>query len=347
MSQLSFASDNCAPVPPQILEALARVNHGAMPSYGNDRETAAVEARLRALFGWPEARVFLVASGTAANALALSVLCPPYGTVFCSEKAHVHEDECNAPEFYTGGARLTLVRSGDVITPESLRAALAGEGNRGVHGPKPAALSVTNVTEMGNVYTLAELEALGAIAREAGLPVHLDGARLPMACAALDCSPRAMAEALGAEVVVFGGTKVGAMEVEAVVLRDGARAEEMAYRVKRGGHLHSKHRYMAAQMAALLEDDLWQDLARRANARGASLRAGIEALGVPVINQTQANMLFIRLTTRQHQALKAQGVVHFFDEGAPDETVPGRLVCDWSTTEAQVEGFLEALKAAL
>lgn len=344
---LSFASDNCAPVPQQILDAVARVNSGAMPSYGSDPETAAVEARFREIFDWPEARVFLVASGTAANALALSVLCPPYGTVFCSEVAHVHEDECNAPEFYTGGARLTLVRGGDVMTPEALRTALAAEGNRGVHGPKRAAVSVTNVTEMGNVYTLDELSALGAVAREHGLPVHLDGARLPMACEKLNCTPKAMAEALGAEVVVFGGTKVGAMDVEAIVLRDGSRADEMHYRIKRGGHLYSKGRYMAAQMAALLEDDLWHDLAARANARCAVLRAGIEDMGVEVINATHANMLFIRLPVRVHEALKARGVVHFFGTGAPEDVVAGRLVCDWSTSEEQVAGFLEALRAAL
>lgn len=344
---LSFASDNCAPVPPQILTALARVNQGAMPSYGSDPETAAVETRFREMFDWPEARVFLVASGTAANALALSVLCPPYGTVFCSEVAHVHEDECNAPEFYTGGARLTLVRGGDVMTPDALLAALGAEGNRGVHGPKRAAVSVTNVTEMGNVYTLDDLTALGAVARDHGLPVHLDGARLPMACEALDCTPKAMAEALGAEVVVFGGTKVGAMDVEAVVLRDGSRAEEMAYRIKRGGHLYSKGRYMAAQMAALLEDDLWHSLAARANARCGTLRAGLEAAGVEIINATSANMLFIRMPLRVHEALKAQGVVHFYGSGAPDDIVPGRLVCDWSTTEEQVANFLEALQGAL
>lgn len=341
---LSFASDNWGPVPEPVLQALARANADQSPSYGGDDLTASVRDRLRALFEAPEAGVFLVASGTAANALSLATLCPPWGTVFCSDVAHIHEDECNAPEFYTGGAKLTLVRGGDRMAPDALRAAIAGEGNRGVHGPARGPVSITNVGEAGNVYTLDEMAALCAVAKEHGLPVHLDGARFANACVRLGCSPAEMTWKIGVDIAVFGGTKNGLMDVEAVIVFDPARAQEFAYRAKRGGHLYSKHRYLAAQMAAYLEGDLWRDLARRANGACDRLRAGLEEIGVEVVNPTHANMLFIRLPVRVHEALRARGAVYHAGPGAPEDITTGRLVCDW-TAGARVPDFLDAVRA--
>lgn len=354
---MNFASDNASPVPTQVLDALARVNTGHAASYGGDAATAEVADRIRALFEAPNAAVYLVATGTAANALALSVLCPPFGTVFCSEHAHIHEDECNAPEFYTGGAKLTLVPDGDVMTPDALRTAIEGEGNRGVHGPQRGPLSITNVTEGGNLYTVAQMAALCAVAADYDLPVHLDGARFAAACVKLGCTPAEMSWRIGVDIAIFGGTKNGLMDAEAVVIFDPdapassgyTRAQEFELRVKRSGHLYSKHRYVAAQMLAYLENDLWRELALRANARCDTLGHGLRALGVEILNQTQANMLFFRAPLRVHEAVKSAGAVYHLmgtSPTEPDALATGRLVCSWCTEEADIAAFLEAMKEA-
>lgn len=344
---MDFASDNWAPVPDPVLHAVTKANAGPAASYGEDDWTAKAREGLRTLFEAPQAEVFLVASGTAANALSLATLCPPFGTVFCSEVAHVHEDECNAPEFYSGGAKLTLVRGGDRMTPGTLRAAIAAEGNRGVHGPARGPVSLTNVTEAGNLYSLDQMRDLCAVAREYGLPVHLDGARFANACVKLGCTPAEMSWKIGVDIAVFGGTKNGLMDVEAVIVFDPARAQEFAYRAKRGGHLYSKQRYLAAQMLAFLEDGLWRRCAGDANRACDRLRAGLEAAGVEVLNPTHANMLFINLPVRVHEALRARGAVYHFGTGAPDQLVSGRLVCDWSTGEDRVAAFLDAVRQEL
>lgn len=347
---MHFASDNSGPVPPQVLDALARANAGYAMAYGGDDLSASVADRIRALFEAPDAAVYLVPTGTAANSLALATLCQPFETVFCSELSHIHEDECNAPEFYTGGAKLTLVRGGDQMTPATLRAAIEGEETRGVHGPKRGAVSITNVTERGNVYTLDALRALTAVAQEFGLPVHLDGARFANACMRLGCSPAEMSWKSGVDIAVFGGTKNGLMGGEAVVIFDPARAMEFEYRRKRAAHLFSKHRYLAAQMDAYLTEDLWQDLAQRANAACDRLRAGIEAAGLLVETQNHANLLFFQAPRAVHRGLqKAGAVYHCWGslEGDDAEMVTGRLVCDWSTTNEAVDAFCTAVKAAI
>lgn len=355
---MNFASDNAGPVPDQVIAALVRANTGSAASYGADAVTAEVVDQVRTLFEAPKAAVYLIATGTAANALSLATLCTPFQTVFCSEVAHIHEDECNAPEFYTGGAKLTLVRSGDRMTPEALRNAIEGEGNRGVHGPQRGPVSITNVTEAGNVYTLDEMAALCAVAKEYGLPVHLDGARFANACVKLGCTPAEMTWKIGVDIAVFGGTKNGLMDAEAVVVFDPehpassgfTRAQEFELRVKRAGHLYSKHRYVAAQMQAYLQDDLWRDLATQANARCDRLAAGMRDLGLDIANQTQANMLFFWAPRRVHEAVMDAGAVYNLwgnaDPG-PDSMALARLVCSWSTKEAEIEGFLGAVRAAL
>lgn len=355
---MNFASDNAGPVPAQVLDALARANTGYAASYGGDDVTAEVADRVRTLFEAPQAAVYLLATGTAANSLALATLCPPFGTIFCSEHAHIHEDECNAPEFYTGGAKLTLVRTGDVMTPDALRTTIEGEGNRGVHGPQRGPVSITNVTEGGNVYSVDQVAALCDVAKAFDLPVHLDGARLANACVKLGCTPAEMTWKIGVGIAVFGGTKNGLMDAEAVVIFDPdtpassgyTRAQEFELRVKRAGHLYSKHRYVAAQMLAYLEDDLWHDLATRANARCEALAEGLTALGLEIVNSTRANMLFYRAPRRVHDAVKAAGAVYHLMGNAPagpEALAKGRLVCSWSTTEADVADFLAAVKAAL
>ncbi len=344
-----FASDNSGPVPPQVIDALARANTGHVSGYGADALSLSVADRLRDLFEAPDAAVYLVPTGTAANVLALALLCPPYGTVFASPVAHIHEDECNAPEFFTGGAKLTLVPGGDRMTPDALRRAIEGEQNRGVHGPKRGPVSITQLTERGNVYSMDELHALTAVAREYGLPVHLDGARFANAAVRLGVTPAQMSWKAGVDICVFGGTKNGLMGVEAVMIFDPARAEEFEYRRKRGAMLFSKHRYLAAQMDAYLAQDLWKDLALRANARCDQLVQGMKGLGVTVLNDTQGNMVFFDAPRRVHQALHEAGVAYNIWgalDGDPQETIMGRLVCDWSLEPAQVSLFLDHLGKA-
>ena len=347
-----FASDNSGPVPQAILDTLAEVNQGYTLGYGADPMMDEVRQRIRDLFEAPEAAVYLVATGTAANALALATLVEPFDAVFCSPVAHIEEDECNAPEFYMGGAKLTLVQGPDRMTPEGLTASIESQGNRGVHGPRRGAVSITQVTEMGNVYALDELRTLCNIAKSYDLPVHLDGARFANAAVALGCTPAEMSWKLGVDVAVFGGTKNGLMGVEAVVFFDPAKAWEFELRRKRGGHLFSKHRYLSAQMAAYLRDDLWKDLAQRANAKAAHLYDGIRKRNdVHIINDVTANMIFFQAPRAVHQSLQAAGAKYHVSggaltEGPADGLLTGRLVCDWSLPDTEIDRFVSLLTTA-
>jgi threonine aldolase len=341
-----FASDNSSGVPPEVLAALATANEGYAPSYGNDPVMTRVRDRLRDVFEAPEAAVYLVATGTAANALAMSLACPPWGAVFCHRFAHAAEDECGAPEFYTGGAKLVLVEGAHgKMTPETLAASLARTGASGVHGVQRGMLSITNVTEAGTVYSVAEVVALAALARARDLPVHMDGARFANALVATNASPAEMTWKAGVDILSFGGTKNGLMGVEAVILFDPAKAWEFELRRKRGGHLFSKHRYLSAQMDAYLQDDLWLRLARHANAMGARLSSGIASLpGGSLMHPVQANMMFAQVPQAAHDRATAAGAAYYqmphLGEGAC------RLVCSWSTTEPDVDHFLGLLAEA-
>ncbi|MCV3270610.1 threonine aldolase family protein [Roseobacter sinensis] len=340
-----FASDNAGPAHPNVMRHLERANAGYMASYGADPIMEQVRNQLREVFEAPEAAVYLVATGTAANALALACYTQPWQTVFCTHVAHIQEDECNAPEFYTGGAKLSLVEGGDKMTPDALRARIDAEERRGVHGPQRGPVSITQVTERGQVYTLDELRDLTEVARGFALPVHLDGARFANAQVALGCSPAEMTWKAGVDVVCFGGTKNGCLGVEAVIFFDPAKAWEFELRRKRAAHLFSKHRYLSAQMAGYLEGDTWLEAARAANGSCAQLAEGLRARTAEMIHPPQANMIFARFPRRIHQRLHDAGAVYYIWEGAlegddPDERLTARLVCDWSTEAAQIDLFL-------
>jgi threonine aldolase len=344
-----FASDNSGPVHPAILTALGDANGGFAMGYGADPQMETVRAQLREIFEAPQAAVYLVATGTAANALALATLSQPWQTVFCTPAAHIHQDECNAPEFYSGGAKLTLVGDGDRMTPQTLRAAIAAEETRGVHGPQRGPVSISQVTERGTVYGLDDLCALSAVARDHGLPVHMDGARFANALAALGCSPAEMSWRAGIDALSFGATKNGAMGVEAVIFFDPRHGWEFELRRKRGAHLFSKHRYLSAQMAAYLKDDLWRDSAARANANAARLVAGLRDAGAGFAHPPQANMVFVTLPRRTHRRLLDAGAVYHLWEGSlegddDDAPVTARLVCDWSVSEAAIDSFLALVR---
>ena len=356
-----FTSDNAAGCPPQVLAALSRANESRTPNYGKAGETAlnrtpdyasgygtdpwtaAVQTRLRQIFEAPEAVVHLVSTGTAANALALATICPPWASVFCHSEAHILVDECGAPEFFSHGARMVGV-AGDHgrIAPAALRDSLAAAG-QSLHNLQRGAVSLTNVTEAGSVYTPAQTAELAEIAREFCLPVHLDGARFCNAVAATGASPAALSWQAGVDVLSFGGTKNGLMGVEAVVFFNPAYAATFELRRKRGGHLLSKGRFLAAQMLAMLEGNLWQDWAAHANLMAARLAQGLASKGVVLTHPVEANILFVQWPAGVSAQLRAQGAM-FYDMPAPAGQEGARLVTSWSSKSDDIDTFVSLFK---
>ncbi|MFG1424544.1 threonine aldolase family protein [Roseixanthobacter glucoisosaccharinicivorans] len=350
---MEFASDNTAGVHPAIMAALAQANEGPAPSYGADPWSARAAQALRDVFE-TEARVFLVATGTAANALALSALTPAYGTVFCHRDSHLNTDECGAPEFFTGGAKLTTLEGfGGKLSVDEIERSRR-DFKRGFHQQMPAAVSITQASELGLVYTAEEVGEIGAYCRAHGLTLHMDGARFANALAASNASPAELTWKAGVDVMSFGATKNGAMGVEAVVIFDPALADHFDYRVKRGAHVISKGRFLGAQMAAYLEDGLWLETARHANAMAARLAAGLAGVpGVALPLPTQANEVFAILPRPLHDALQAAGA-HYYEwprlaSGlAPIEADRAfvRLVCSFRTESAEVDRLVASAHAA-
>ncbi len=340
----NFASDNVAGALPEVIAAVTDAAQADAMPYGNDPWTERVTARLRGLFE-SDLWAFPVATGTAANALALSAVCPPFGTVFCHALSHATTDECGAPEFYTGGAKLTLVDGPDGrIDPVALAAAIAVARPHGVHNMPPAAVTVTQASEAGTVYAADHLEAIAAIAKENGLVLHMDGARFGNALAALDVSAADATWRRGVDVLSFGATKGGAMAAEAVVFFREELAAAFGERRKRGGHLLSKMRFVSAQLDGYLSGDAWLRAARAANAGAARLAAGLAATdGVALVREPEANIVFAQLPLPVLDALEADGFGFYRagDEGSV------RLVVPWSVTEADVDGFVAAVRGHL
>ena len=333
---MRFFSDNAAAACPEVLAALHEANR-LDTAYDGDAWSRRLNGAFSALFG-TEVEALWVATGTAANSLALAALCPPYGSVLCHRDAHIQTDECGAPEFYTLGAKLLLGDGpGAKLTPATVEAMLATVRND-VHQVQPHALSITNATEYGCVYTPEETAALGALARARGLRFHLDGARFANAVASLGCSPAELSWRAGVDALSFGFTKNGGLSAECLVFFDRALAEATHYRRKRAGHLLSKGRYLAAQLLAMLKDDLWLRNARAANdaARRLAEAAGTDRLVHPV----QANEVFIRVSAAEAAALRGLGF-DFYDWG-PGEA---RLVTSWDSDPAQVDALAAAIRA--
>ncbi len=347
---MNFASDNAGPAAPEIMAAVAAANDGYAMPYGADVFMERATEKLRALFEAPEASVHLVGTGTAANALALSVMAAPWQTVFCHEHAHIAVDECGAPEFFSGGAKLSLIAGDDgKLTPEALSAAIEKTGQKDVHSVQRGPVSLTQVTEAGTVYTLGELEALSEVAKGFDLPVHLDGARFANACAALGCSPAEMTWKAGIDMVSFGGTKNGCLGVEAVISFDPGQAWEFELRRKRGGHLFSKHKYLSAQMEAYVTDGLWLHLAEQANAACARLAEGLAHIqGARFAHTPEANIIYADLPRAAHARAFAAGAEYYLYgpdtslEGPGDTPIRCRLVCDWSCSDEKIAAILAA-----
>lgn len=346
---MNFKSDNTAPAAPEILAALARANEGVASSYGDDRITESLKAKLSALFE-KDVAVLPVATGTAANALALATLTPHYGAIFCHEGAHIHVDECGAPEFYTQGAKLVPLKGAHgKVSPEAVKSALAHHQRGVVHHAQPATISITQATELGTSYTPAEIGALAALAKNERLNLHVDGARFANAIVHLKCTPAEATWKAGVDALSFGFTKNGAIAAEAVVFFDPARVADIEYRRKRAGHLFSKMRYLSAQIDAMLEGNLWLKLAARANAAATRLAEGLRAIpGLSLEHPVEANELFVRLPSiAAMKAIEAAGA-KFYEWEPPTAGRPLiRLVCAYSTAEAEVDAFLAAARKAV
>ena len=340
----NFASDNVAGALPEVIAAVSEAAAVSAMPYGDDPWTGRVSQKLRDIFE-TELWAFPVATGTAANALALSAVCPPFGTVFCHPLSHINTDECGAPEFYTGGAKLTLVEGPDAkLDPAALDAAIAAARPHGVHNMPPAAVSITQETEAGAVYAHGEVDAIAEVAQRHGLVLHMDGARFSCALAALDCTPAEATWKRGVDVLSFGATKGGAMAAEAVIFFREDFAAAFGERRKRGGHLLSKMRFVSAQLDGYLTDDAWLRAARHANGGAARLAAGLAALdGAELVRPVEANIVFARLPLAALDGLEADG--HRFYRVGDDGTI--RLVVSWSTPDDEIGGFLAAVADAV
>jgi threonine aldolase len=331
---MRFFSDNAAAACPEVMAALAAANR-LDTAYDGDALSKRLDGAMSDLFG-TEARALWVSTGTAANSLALAALCPPHGSIVCHRDAHIQNDECGAPEFYTHGAKLLLAEGeGAKVTPETVRALLATVRDD-VHQVQPAALSITNATEYGLVYSPDEVAALGELARERRLGFHMDGARFANAVARLGCHPGDLTWRAGVDALSFGFVKNGGMSAEMLVFFRPELAAATLYRRKRAGHLLSKGRYLAAQVLAMLENDVWLRNARAANDSAARLAAAAPGrLVLPV----EANELFLRVTPEEAAALRARGF-DFYDWG-PGEA---RLVTSWDSDPAQVDALAQAIR---
>lgn len=336
---MNLRSDNEAPAAPQILQALIAANAGHAHAYGRDGWSAQLNARFSEVFETDTA-VFPVATGTAANALAVAQTCPPYGAVFCHETAHLNVDECGAPEFYAHGAKLiALPGAHGKLAPAAIRNAIEWLGED-VHQPQPALLSLTQATECGTVYSRAEIEALGALARSLGLRCHLDGARFANALVATGATPAELTWRAGIDLMSFGATKNGALGAEALLFFDRALAAGFARRRMQAGHLLSKQRYVSAQLLACLDQDLWLVTARQANEAARRIGAALEAHSrATVIHPVEINQVFVRLEPELDAELRAAGIEYLSWPGEPDLY---RLVAPYNLERHQLERF-EAL----
>lgn len=346
-----FASDNWAGAHPKVAAALSANAAGFDAAYGNGGIDQSIGKRFNEVFE-REVAVFFVATGTAANALSLASVNRPGGIAFCHREAHMIEDECGAPEYLTGGARLHPV-DGPLgkMTTENLEAALSRFEPEFVHAGQPMAVSLTQATEVGTVYSLDEIEALAAIAKKRGLPVHMDGARFANALVALDATPAEMTWKRGIDIVSFGGTKNGCWCAEAVILFDTSKAREFGFLRKRAAQLFSKSRFIATQFDAYLENGHWLDTARHANAMAAQLAQAIDASATSRLGwKPQANELFPVIRKDTVEKLTAAGAVFYpwnppsgFAGGiGPDETMC-RLVTSFATTQDEVDRFGELI----
>lgn len=348
---MNFGSDNWAGAAPAVMSALSRHNDGYAPGYGSDPLTEAVSNTFNEIFE-REVAVFYVATGTAANALALASYGKPGGAIFCHKDAHIQVDECNSPEFMTSGGKLIgMSGANGKITAAGLKEAMASVPGGVVHHGQVASVSISQATESGTVYTLDEIASLKDVAAGRSVPLHMDGARFANALVTLDCTPAEMTWKSGVDVLSFGATKNGCWCAEAVVFFDPDAAKGFEYFRKRGGHLFSKSRFVSAQFDGYFEDDNWLKTARHANEMADRLAKGIQRVGGRTAWAVEANEVFPILKRSQFDGLVAAGAKIYEwpaddlgDNVAPqDDDVSFRMVCSFATMEQDVDRFLETL----
>ncbi|GBQ11767.1 L-threonine aldolase [Swaminathania salitolerans LMG 21291] len=335
-----FASDNYAGICPEVWEGMRKANEGSVPAYGDDPWTNGAAEAFRTLFG-TACEVFFVFNGTAANSLALAALCQSYNSVVCSAYAHVETDECGAPEFFSNGSKLLVARNDQAkLRPDDIRALATCRSD--IHYPKPKAVTITQPTETGEVYTLDEIREIAATCRALGLRLHMDGARFANACAALGCSPAEMTWQAGVDVLCFGGTKNGMGVGEAILFFDPALAEGFDYRCKQAGQLASKMRFISAPWIGLLETGAWLRNGAHGNGCAKALARRVAALpGVSLMFPVEANAVFLTAPVSVLDGLRARGwrFYTFIGGGA-------RFMFAWDADPARVEqlaGDIEAL----
>jgi threonine aldolase len=337
---IDFRSDNTGRAAPQILDALLRANHDTALGYGADDWTAAMQQRFADLFEMP-VRVFPVATGTAANALSLAAIAPSWGLAYCSEIAHINTSEANAAGFFGGGLKLVPVpgahgRIAAAALAGTLATTMPGQLHRGV----PAAVSLTQATDLGAVYTVDEIRAVTEVARGRGLRVHMDGARFANAVVRLGCAPAELTWRAGVDILSFGATKNGGALCDAIVVFVPELAESLAIQLRRAGQVWSKMRFASAQLIAYVENGLWLDMARAANAIAARIAAGLPDLaGVRLLAPVEANEIFLEMPGESMDALERDGIQFY---RRPNNIA--RFVCRFDTTEAAAAAFIAALR---
>lgn len=343
--RMNFASDNHYGASAEILGALSAIGAAPDAAYGDDAVTRRVRARLCDIFE-RDVAAYPVINGTTANSLSLATLVPPHGAILCHAEAHIAVDECGAPEFFTHGAKLVPIEGADgKIAPAAIEQSLRHFQKGFVHHAQPAAISLTQATELGTAYTPAELEAICGVARHHGMKVHMDGARFANALIGLGCTPAEMTWKSGVDVLSFGATKNGALAAEAVIFFDPADARDFEYRRKKSGHLISKMRFVSAQLEAYLANDHWLANARRANGLAQRLAQGLAQVdGIEIAHPVSANAVFASMSAARAQKLRDAGA-KFYDWGAPKGgRVLARLMLSFATPDEAVAKLIEAAK---
>jgi threonine aldolase len=347
-----LASDNGTGASEQVLSALNEAMRAKpMPSYGGDELTKKLEEKFTELFEH-EVEIFLLTSGTAANALALAQISPPWGAILAHEEAHIVTSECGAPEFFSGARVVGLQGSDAKVTPQALQGAIDFLRIEDPHGLQPAALSLTNLSEAGTLYRPEEIKSLSALAHQTGMKVHLDGARFANAIAALKCKPAELSWRAGVDVMSLGATKNGAIAAEAIIFFDRKLAKDFKFRRMRAGHLISKHRFIAAQFLGWLENDHWLELATHANIMAQQLAKGLAVKGISLAFPCEGNEVFAYLPHVLDASLRERGAVFYpwtsrsMSAKQPEGTVLSRFVCAFSTKQSDIDGFLQLINTA-
>lgn len=336
---LEFRSDNCGRVAPEIIEAISRANHGSAIGYGADDLTLQLNMRLSEIFE-TQVRVFPIPTGTGANALALASVGTPFGAVFCSPEAHINTSECNAVGFFGSGLKVTPIDGiHGKVCPDSLEKNLHSAGFGQAHKSQPVAVNLVQATDLGAVYSVAEIQRISALAREKNLTVHMDGARFANALAYLGCTPAEMTWKSGVDILSLGVTKNGGLLSDAIVVFNPAVADKINFHLRRGGMIWSKMRFASAQILAYVQNDLWLRLAKQSNLAAQQLAAGINNIpGARLIAPVQANELFVEMRAQSLDQLAQHGVL-FYRRG-PELA---RFVCRWETTEEEVQSLLSLI----